>query len=550
MKIPSALRFRQYVASCCPGAGQSHVVMKFRSVTLRYTKLAASMLVVLLVLPALVCIAPSHANQELVIGSKRFTESYILGQIIQQIAESAAETGVVSRQGLGNTAIVFAALRGKNIDLYPEYTGTVAHDLLHLPNTPDAAELNNRLHQQGLALGVPLGFNDTYGLAMEESAAKRLGIEKISDLAKHPELKLGLSHEFLQRTDGWPGLKPAYGLPFSSPQGFDHDLAYQAMGQHRIDVVDVYSTDAKILKYHLKVLDDDKQFFPRYDAMLLYQKDVPERFPKSWAAISKLQGAIAAPKMIEMNGKMELEHMDAAVIAADFLAQNLHVKRDTASSAGSAHTLMGQLFAPDFLRLTWQHLYLVFVSLFFGVAVGVPLGILAARQNALAQPILSTVGLIQTVPSLALLAFLIPLLHTVGALPAIIALFLYSLLPIVRNTYTGLTEIPSALRESARALGLPSAARLRLIELPLAARSILSGVKTSAVINVGTATIAAFIGAGGYGERIVSGLATGDDLVLLAGALPSAALALIVQAMFDLLETRVVPAGLRIKQTR
>ena len=487
------------------------------------------------------------AKQELVVGSKRFTESYILGQIIKQIAESASETDVVARQGLGNTAIVFAALRGKNIDLYPEYTGTVAHDLLQLSNTPDVPSLNTTLAKQRLALAVPLGFNDTYGLAMDDAQAKQLGIKTISDLAKHPELRLGLSHEFLHRADGWPGLKLAYSLPFGNPQGFDHELAYQALEQHQVDVVDVYSTDAKIVKYHLVVLADDKNFFPRYDAMVLYQDDVPVRFPKSWRAICQLQGKISSQKMIDMNARMELKHVDAAVIAADFLANELHIRPVHAATPGSKHTLLGQIFAPDFLRLTWQHLFLVFTSLFFGIIVGLPLGILAARNLRLAPPVLSVVGLIQTIPSLALLAFLIPVLHTVGTLPAIIALFLYSLLPIVRNTYTGLTDIPITLRESAMALGLPSGARLYLIELPLAARSILSGIKTSAVINVGTATIAAFIGAGGYGERIVSGLATGDDLLLLAGALPSAALALLVQAGFDLIEKLLVPQGLRIR---
>ena len=127
----------------------------------------------------------------------------------------------------------------------------------------------------------------------------------------------------------------------------------------------------------------------------------------------------------------------------------------------------------------------------------------------------------------------------------LVALFLYSLLPIVRNAYSGLTDIAASLRESARALGLPAAARLRLIELPLASRAILAGVKTSAVINVGTATIAAFIGAGGYGERIVTGLALNDHALLLAGAIPAAALALLVQWTFDLADRLIVAEGLR-----
>jgi len=203
------------------------------------------------------------------------------------------------------------------------------------------------------------------------------------------------------------------------------------------------------------------------------------------------------------------------------------------------------MLGSDFWRLTGQQLLLVFASLAAAVAAGVPLGVWAARSRAAAQPILSGVGLIQTVPSLALLAFLIPLLGTIGTWPALVALFLYSLLPIVRNTHSGISDIAPALRDSARALGLPARARLRLIELPLAARSILAGIKTSAVINVGTATIAAFIGAGGYGERIATGLALNNNAMLLAGAVPAALMALLVHALFELLDRRLIPAGLR-----
>ena len=163
---------------------------------------------------------------------------------------------------------------------------------------------------------------------------------------------------------------------------------------------------------------------------------------------------------------------------------------------------------------------------------------------------MAAVAVLQTIPALALLAFLITLLGTIGVVPAIVALFLYALLPIVRNAATGLIDLPVQLQESARALGLPWFARLRRIELPLASRSILAGAKTSAVIAVGTATIAAFIGAGGYGERIVAGLAVNDNRLLLAGALPAAALALAVQWMFELLERWVVPAGLRLGAAR
>ncbi len=491
--------------------------------------------------------APACAQKPLTVGSKRFTESYILGEIVRQVADTAGEGEAVHKQGLGNTGIVFAALRNGSIDIYPEYTGTVAQDLLKQTITGTLEELNSALAPQGLGVGIPLGFNDTYALALPEKQAARLHIRTLSDLARHPELRLGLSQEFLGRADGWAGVKKAYGLPFPTPQGFDHATAYKALSAGQIDVVDVYSTDAEIQKYGLRVLQDDRHYFPAYDAVLLYRADLPHRLPKTWAALQRLRGTITAPQMVALNADANLRHQSFSAVAADFLSRELKIAA-RGSNSQEEKGLWGQTFGGDFWLLTRQHLWLVFVSLLLSILVGVPLGIWAARARGASSPILGTVGVIQTIPSLALLVFLIPLLHQIGAVPAIAALFLYSLLPIVRGTYTGLTDIAPALRESAEALGLPAFARLRLIELPLAARSIVSGIKTSAVINVGTATIAAFIGAGGYGERISIGLTTYDNATLLSGAIPAALLALLVQGAFDLLDRWLVPAGLRVSK--
>jgi osmoprotectant transport system permease protein len=492
-------------------------------------------------LALLLCCSIARADSKtFTVGSKRFAESDILGEIVVQTANKVGEAKTVHQSDLGNTGIVYAALTHGDIDLYPEYTGTIALELLKLKTTPDIATLNRDLAPQGLAVGVPLGFNDGYALAMREDQAKQLSIANISDLSKHPDLRLGISQEFLNRADGWPGLKTAYGLPFTTPQGLDHGAAYAAIHDDQVDVIDIYSTDSQIKKYHLRVLNDDRKYFPSYDAVLIYRADLPQRFPKTWAALQGLQNTISADKMIAMNAQVEIDKQSSQAVAASFL------------SGGTLKTVKRSfwtvLFGPDFLLLTGQHLYLVFVSLLLSIIVGVPLGIAAARNARAAGPILSVVSLIQTIPSLALLAFLIPFL-SIGAKPAIVALFLYSLLPIVRNTYTGLTDIARPLRESAIALGLTSGARLRLVELPLAARTIFAGIKTAAIINVGTATIAAFIGAGGYGERIQSGLGTLDNDQILAGAVPAAALALLVQVAFDLLDKAVVPEGLRHTQT-
>jgi osmoprotectant transport system permease protein len=476
------------------------------------------------------------------VGSKRFTESYILGEIVTQTAAQTGPAQVVHQQGLGNTAILHAALKAGAIHVYPEYTGTIAFELLGLKRVPPIAELNRMLAADGLAVGVPLGFANGYALAMAATQAASLGIARLSDLARHPQLRLGLTQEFLNRKDGWAVLKQAYTLPFS-PRGLDHGLAYEALAAGQIDVIDVYSTDAKIERYKLLVLEDDRAFFPAYDAVLFYRADVPERFPAAWGALKGLEGRISARSMALMNAAAELDKLPFARVAADFLAARPAGARAAAGTRD--RSFLDTLVAPDLGRLTLEHLLLVFVSLVLSVAVGVPLGIWAERAPRLRAAILGATGILQTIPALALLAFLIAAFDRIGTLPAIAALFLYGLLPIVRNTQSGLADIAPALKEASLALGLPGGARLRLIELPLASRSILAGVKTSAVINVGTATIAAFIGAGGYGERIVAGLAVNDHAMLLAGAIPAAGMALLLQWGFDALDRWLVPAGLR-----
>ena len=470
----------------------------------------------------LACISLGVCAEPLKVGSKRFTESYILGEILVRKAGDA-----VHRPGLGNTGIVFAALKAGSIDLYPDYTGTIAREILKLEGEFDVERLNRELAPLGMGVAVPLGFNNGYALAMRDERAQALGIGKLSDLLRHPEVKLGLSQEFIGRADGWPGLKAAYGLPFATPSGLDHGLAYEALAAGKLDVMDIYTTDAKIERYKMRVLEDDRKYFPRYDAILLYRLDVPKRFPEAWRALTKLEGAIEERRMIRMNAAAELEGKSFAEAAA------LLAGAETVQRAGKRNFL-GALFGPDFWRLTGEHLLLVFVSLAASIVVGVPLGVAAAKLPRAAQLILGTVGVIQTIPSLALFAFLIAAVGTIGTLPALIALFLYALLPIVRNTHAGITGIGLGMRHAAMALGLVPRDRLWLIEVPLALPSILAGVKTSAVINVGTATIAAFIGAGGYGERIASGLALNDSVTLLAGAIPAAALALIVQAAFEI----------------
>jgi osmoprotectant transport system permease protein len=478
-----------------------------------------------LLLAWIVCLLPgaAAADEVLKVGSKRFTESYILGEILAQTAAPVARTE--HRQGLGNTAIVLNALLTGAIDVYPEYLGTIDLEILKNPKPTSLAQMREALRPFGLGVAVPLGFSNGYALAMRGDG----GITTLSELAAKPAAKLGLSHEFIGRADGWPGLAACYGLP-QQPRGIDHGIAYEALLQRQVDVIDIYSTDAKIRQYGLRVLEDDRHYFPRYDSVLLYRLDLPQRFPKAWRALQGLEGRIGNDAMIAMNAQAELEGRPFAQIAHDWLAGATN--RPVTQRDG----LLAKTFGNGFAQLARQHLLLVFVAVLLGCVAGIPLGVLAALSPRLRQPVLAVAGMLQTVPSLALLAILIPLLGRIGAVPALVALCAYALLPIVRNTCTGLLQVPAGLRQAALALGMTRRQSLLRIELPLAAPVILAGVKTAAVMSVGTATIAAFIGAGGFGERITTGLALNDNDMLLAGAIPAALLALLTQAGFELAE--------------
>ena len=239
--------------------------------------------------------------------------------------------------------------------------------------------------------------------------------------------------------------------------------------------------------------------------------------------------------MQAMNAAKKIDHRDAADVAADFL----HRTFNTATVA-SSHSMVRELWT-----LTRDHLLLVSVSLLAAIAVGVPLGVVAAELPRVGHVVMVVVAGIYTIPALALLVFMIPLLHT-GRPPAIVALFLYSLLPIVRNTQAGLRAVPAQLRESAEVLGLGRWARLLRVEVPMASPAILAGIKTAAVLNVGTATLGGFIAAGGYGQAIFEGIIFSDTRRVLMGAIPAAVMALAIQGGFDLLEPALVPRGLRL----
>ena len=471
--------------------------------------------------------AQKPAPTQVIIGSKNFTEAVILGEMGAAVGRQAGVMVEHQRQ-LGGTRILWRALETGAIDAYAEYTGTLAEELLQMPGA-DREALRHALAQRGLAMTEPLGFDNTYALGMREDRARALGVATISDLRTHPELKVGLSNEFLSRADGWPGLRSAYGLP-QRPDGLDHDLAYRGLANGAIDVTDLYSTDAEIPRYRLRVLKDDRHYFPAYEAVYLYRADLVQRAPAWVNALGSLAGRIDATTMQRLNARVKLDRESEAAVAADWLGVA------APESSGRATRIR---------QRTAEHLALVAISLGLALSIALPLGVFAARRPRLGQLVLSATGLLQTLPSLAVFVFMIPLFG-IGAKPAIAALFLYSLLPIVRNTHAGLIGIPLELRETAAAIGLRPGTRLWRVELPLALTTILAGIKTAAVINVGTATLGALIGAGGYGQPILTGIRLDDIGLILEGAVPAALLALLVQGVLDVAQRLLTPRGLRL----
>ena len=466
------------------------------------------------------------------IGSKQFTESVILGEIARLAARDAGVQAVHERE-LGGTRILWKALQQGDIDAYPEYTGTLTHELLQdVPADADIATLRARLKPLGIGITDPLGFDNTYAIGMRQDEAARLDIRRISDLRAHPSLRLGFSNEFMDRGDGWPGLRRAYALPQTKVSGLDHVLSYRAVASGAVDAIDLYSTDAEIPYYHLRTLPDDRHYFPRYQAVFLYRLALERDEPAFVAALRRLAGRIDEQAMRTMNAAVKLDGRRDSAVAADFLGTRVEAGR-----RGLWQRLR---------QRSVEHIELVASSLGLALALAIPLGIVAARRRRLGQLVIAATGVLQTVPSLAMFVFMIPLLG-IGTWPAVAALFLYSLLPIVRNTHAGLAGIAPELMESAAALGLPRRIRLRRIELPLAMRSILAGIKIAAVINVGTATLAALIGAGGYGQPILTGIRLDSIALILEGAIPAAVLALLVQGLFELVERRLTPRGLRLQ---
>ena len=478
-------------------------------------------------------IIPSFAQTDqktIVVGSKLFTESYLLSELIAQKLEQKGFI-VKRRFGLGGTGILFEAISSEVIDIYPEYTGTISKILLKESQAiKDYDVLYQELSDMGYEISRSFGFNNAYALAMRQEVSQKLQISKISHLKNHSHLQVAFGHEFLNRLDGYPGLQKTYNLNFLNVRGIQHALAYNALSSNQIDLTDIYSTDAKVQSLGLKILEDDLSFFTEYLPVALVKKGFKEKFPDAWPIIKSLENSINQSTMIGMNSKVDIDKIPYKKVISDFL-QPLSIFK-------------GESLFSRIMKRTQEHLLLVLIALLISLLIGFPLGIISTENVILERIILNIISLIQTIPSLALLCLLIPLFG-IGELSALVALILYGLLPIVINTFTGIKNIDKKYNEAAHALGLSWWESLIYIKIPIASPNILVGIKTSVIIGIGTATLSALIGAGGYGVPIMTGLALSDTSKIFEGAIPAAIMAILANIILEKVNKILIPDGLK-----
>ena len=500
----------------------------------------------------LLCTRAALAQTErrpVIVASKPFGESYLLAEMFAQLLE-ARGLEVDRRPGLGATELAFRALRNGSIDVYPEYTGTGLLVLLGEAPKGTATDVYARVAEEfprrfGVRWLPPLGFENTYAIAVRKRMADSLGLATLSDLARiAPRLRAGLTPDFIGRADGLPGLSKAYGIRFREVRALLSAVKYGALDADEVDVVDGYSTDGFIARYDFRVLKDDRGFFPPYEAAALVGSRLARTNPAAVAALTELSGRLDVETMRRLNRRVEAEGVPIPVVASGALDELGLTRHAVARAQDGRRTGTLEYLAAErgtLLARTLRHLLLVGASLAFAILIGVSLGLVLERSARGAEPVIRGVGVLQTLPGIALLAFMIPLLG-IGVVPALVALVLYSLYPIVRNTFTGVRDADASAVDAARALGMTDGQILRQVRLPLAAPVIMAGIRTAAVIDVGTATLAAFIGAGGLGEPIVSGLALSDTRMILSGAIPAALLALAVDATLAGVERIVRPS--------
>lgn len=519
--------------------------------------------------------AAEQADQALRVGGKAFTEQQLLTEIVARLIEQDAGIPVRRRAGLGGTDLCHAALRRGELDLYVEYTGTALVNVLGLDPQADPGTTHRLVaavyrDEFDLEWLPPIGFDNTYAIAVRREMADELGLVALSDLGAHAsELTGGFTAEFAERPDGLPKLRRLLGSRFARSVDLDPGLMYDALLRHQVDVIAGFATDPRLDPETMTILEDDLGVFPSYQAAPVVRAEVLARHPELRDALAALAGTIDDDTMRRLNAEVDLGGRSVDAVAQEWIdsrrvsvdgspgagrdadaagepTQTGRVTRVGGSDPGAIATLRARI-RPGVFKLAWErraqlasrtieHLLLVGVGLAAAIAIGIPLGILAHRSPRVRPAVLGAVEIVQTIPSLAMLAFLFALLGVLGFLPAVIALILYALLPVVVNTTAGLANVAPSISLAADAMGMSRGQRLRRVELPLAAPFILAGLRTAGILTVGIATLSTYIGAGGLGDFIARGLARNDPRLTLLGAVPAAMMALVIGGAFRMTE--------------
>ena len=512
---------------------------------------AARVLLVACVVLALGSTVVAQQSSVLRVGCKNFTEQEILGELVALLIERHTDLTVERRFGLGGTDICHAALVAGELDLYVEYTGTALLNVLGegVINDSDgafhvvASRYRDRFELEWLP---PIGFNNTYAIAVRGDQADANGWTSVSDLAAAAdELEAGFTSEFMERPDGYPGLRRAYGIEFGRAVDLDPGLMYTALADGEVDLICAFATDGRIDEYDLRVLDDDRRFFPPYDAAPVVRRGVLREHPEVREALIGLARTLSDEEMRQLNFAVDVLRREPREVATQWLDRRAGEAPDRNDDRGDAVAEapgLLSLFATrriEVLQKTGKHLLLTLMGVLIAMGIGIPTGIMIHRIAAARGPVLALTEVVQTIPSLAMLAFLFAIYGLLGATPAVTALVLYALLPIVLNTFTGLREVPRDVLEAADGVGMSSRQRLRMVELPLAAPVMIAGIRTATVLTVGIATLCTYIGAGGLGDFIARGLSRNDPRLTLLGAVPAAIMAVVLSLIIRGIERAV-----------
>ena len=504
---------------------------------------------------AKISIAKADSNKkQIIISSKAFTENIVLSEMLALLLEEKYNFKVVRKFNMGGTKLIFDSLINGYVDVYPEYTGTGYAMILKQSGEKDPKKTYKIIKKEflkrfDLIWSLPLGFENNYALLVKEKDIRFKKINLISQLQNQAHsLRLAMDYEFAERKDGFESFSKNYKFSWSKNNLFamNQGLMHSALNNKKVDMIMAYSTDARIKAFNLKTLKDDKKFFPAYEAAYLTRVDVLKHFPKLKKAFYDLEGHISEKEMIFLNYQVDQLKYEVPMVVKNFLIQKKLLTGKVQDL--KKQNLMAYYFSKKdyLLKIFIEHLILTFVSLFFALLVAIPIGIWATRNRQVEKIVFTLVNALQTIPSLALLGFLIPFLG-IGFVPAVATLFVYSLLPLIRNTFEGIKNVDRNFVEASAGMGLSLWQILRFIQIPLALPMIMAGVRTSTVIVVGTATLAAFIGAGGLGDPIFRGIATLDSRLIFLGAVPACLLAIFLDKSLGFLETLVISKGLKLE---